>query len=258
MATQRSNLHRGDADRGRARRLGTGFRLSGPGARAHPLDFHHRWLRRLFRWRRHSGGSYRRRDLWTKRRRLVSRSPAVAGQPDLPALPALPAHPEWMEIAVPWGQPAPPVIMGRMALPGPRDPQGPAGDPGTPGVPGPSGEVGAAGGTGPAGPDGAAGPAGPPGPTAIPDLPVLKETPALSAPQAMPDLPELPALPVLSAQQVQQAHLDQLAKMVSPEQLDQLVHLVQRGRVQSAPMPATRPSSVPTALFSFQAVPVKV
>ena len=43
--------------------------------------------------------------------------------------PALPAHPEWVEIVVPWGQKAPKVVQGKMALPVPRDPKDLAANP---------------------------------------------------------------------------------------------------------------------------------
>ena len=55
-------------------------------------------------------------------------SPVEAVPPDLQAPkvpPALPAHPEWVEIVVPWGQKAPKVLQGKMALPAPRDPKDP-------------------------------------------------------------------------------------------------------------------------------------
>ena len=78
-----------------------------------------------------------------------------------------------------------------------------------------------------------------------PDRLVRREMLALPAPRANPErgsasqdrpappvMSALPAPPVLTAQQVQEDHLAKLAQMVSPEQLDRLVQLVQRGRQQ--------------------------
>lgn len=152
-------------------------------------------------------------------------SPVVMGQPDLqanrdlPDPPALPAHPEWVEIVVPWGQQAPLVVQGQMALPGPRANPDPRVSPEHPVCPVHLVKW--------------ARPALPESPAVLTeskDLPALPDLPGLPVQKVQKVLPALPDLPVMSAQEVRQAHLDQLARMVSPEQLDHLVRLVQQAR----------------------------
>lgn len=182
-----------------------------------------------------------------------SPSPAAREQPDLPVRPALPAHPEWREIVVPWGQKAPKVVQGRMVLPARRDPQDLQASPVMPEFP--ECPVYLVKWARPAQTEPKVRPARPerPARTVHPARPDFQARKAMREPmaplaplaprahRAMPEqsvrpahrvLPVPSALQEKSAQEALQDQLAQLARMVPPDRLDQMVQLVQRARAR--------------------------
>lgn len=199
-----------------------------------------------------------------------SPSPAASGPQDLQDRPALPAHPEWREIVVPWGQKAPKVLQGKMALPGPRDLKDLSEQTGLPEFPecpvylvkwarpetsDPRAQL--------------ARQAQQARPERIRQYPAPRDPPVPREPmvplarlahKAPPRMPVLsgrpgrrvpPDQPVLTAQQAHQDHLAQMVNKVPQETLDRLVQLVQQDQVPLVQTPTTLRPSAPTTSFLF-------